>query len=134
MYAFPVGGCDGMSVSPVGMARALRSTALESPAGIGGRVNLTHAISCGLRVPFLTRCYMATAHYSKALKRFRSQGGTWEFRRDADGRWRWQRIDIDGNVVGSSPHSYRHLLECVSNAQAEGYSPASNSRFVSWPA
>ena len=76
---------------------------------------------------------MANARRRSTLK-LAGSAATWEFYREPDGRWRWQRVDSDGKVVGMSPHSYRHLLECLSNAKSEGCTDEAPSRFMSWPA
>jgi hypothetical protein len=57
----------------------------------------------------------------------------WEFYRDPEG-WRWRQVDGRGAVYKASLQAFRHLLECVANAKAEGYGPESDVRFVSWPA
>jgi hypothetical protein len=79
---------------------------------------------------------MATTHRNppKRVKRGRNAGGIWEFYRDSDGRWRWQRIDGDLGIVSLSAHGYRHFVECLASAQAEGYTAESEFRVFSWPA
>ena len=52
---------------------------------------------------------------------YRHSGGWWDFFREPDGQWRWQRIDGDGNLVALSPASHPSLDDCVTSAQADGF-------------
>jgi hypothetical protein len=63
----------------------------------------------------------------------RKKAGTWQFYRGSDGEWRWKRVDGDGGIIGLSVRSYRHLIECLADARAEGCTADSQSRFMNWP-
>ena len=45
----------------------------------------------------------------------------WRFYRDVRGRWRWQRISVQREVIAESPTGYRTYEECLADAQASGY-------------
>jgi hypothetical protein len=53
--------------------------------------------------------------------RRRRTGNRWDFFQDPDGRWRWQRLDADGDLAALSPTSFRYAIECVRSAQADGF-------------
>jgi hypothetical protein len=52
---------------------------------------------------------------------YRQSGVWWDFFRQADGQWRWQQIDGDGNVMALSAASHPSLDDCVSSAEADGF-------------
>ncbi|MGH8631001.1 MAG: hypothetical protein ACREU7_09585 [Burkholderiales bacterium] len=52
---------------------------------------------------------------------YRQSGIWWDFFREPDGQWRWQRIDCDGNLVALSPASHPSLDDCVTSAEADGF-------------
>jgi hypothetical protein len=64
---------------------------------------------------------MRRAERNRLMKSARIVDDRWEFYRDPEGRWRWQKLDDDGSVTRLSSYSYGHLLECVSNAREQGY-------------
>lgn len=75
---------------------------------------------------------MASAKPGRTRRIRSDRTGTWELYREPDGRWRWKRIDEDGEVIALSPQSYRHLLECLADARADGCTEG-RFRFMSWP-
>jgi uncharacterized protein YegP (UPF0339 family) len=45
----------------------------------------------------------------------------WEIYQDRNLQWRWRRISPNGNIVGASAESYVNRIDCVKNAQRNGY-------------
>jgi hypothetical protein len=75
---------------------------------------------------------MATTTNDRAPRTRIRRSGIWEFHREPDGRWRWQRVDDDGSMIAFSAHTFHHLLECLADARADGCTEE-QSRFMSWP-
>ncbi|EPT3118818.1 YegP family protein [Pseudomonas aeruginosa] len=46
---------------------------------------------------------------------------TWEIYKDKAGEWRWTRTASNGRIVGASSQGYVNRVDCVSNAQRNGY-------------
>jgi len=61
-------------------------------------------------------CATRTAHIQ-----YRQSGRWWDFFREADGQWRWQQVDGDGNVTALSAASHPSLDDCVKSAEADGF-------------
>lgn len=49
------------------------------------------------------------------------QDDTWEFYKDSECQWRWRRTASNGRIVGSSSQGYANKLDCIANAQRNGY-------------
>lgn len=46
----------------------------------------------------------------------------WFFEKDGKGEWRWTRkVAANGKTVGASTEGYKNRLDCVKNAQRNGY-------------
>jgi hypothetical protein len=45
----------------------------------------------------------------------------WRFKTASSGRWVWQRVSGEGNVVSQSDLDFRLLEECAADAQRSGY-------------
>jgi hypothetical protein len=45
----------------------------------------------------------------------------WDFYQDPETRWRWQRMDRNGEVQALSTGSYDNLIDCLANAITAGY-------------
>jgi len=50
-----------------------------------------------------------------------SEIGGWRFKTASSGRWVWQRVSGEGNVVSQSDLDFRLLEECAADAQRSGY-------------
>jgi hypothetical protein len=50
-----------------------------------------------------------------------SQGEGWAFKTASSGRWVWQRVSGEGDVVSQSDLDFRLLEECAADAQRCGY-------------
>jgi uncharacterized protein YegP (UPF0339 family) len=46
---------------------------------------------------------------------------TWEFYKDNAGEWRWNRKAPNGRTVGAATQGYVNRVDCVANAQRNGY-------------
>ena len=46
---------------------------------------------------------------------------TWEFYKDKKGEWRWRRTAANGRIVGASTEGYINKIDCVANAERNGY-------------
>lgn len=46
---------------------------------------------------------------------------TWEFYKDAAGKWRWRKTENNGKIVGSSSESFSSRSNAVANARIMGY-------------
>ena len=45
----------------------------------------------------------------------------WEIYTDSVNEWRWRRTASNGRIVGASSQGYKNRVDCVSNAQRNGY-------------
>lgn len=45
----------------------------------------------------------------------------WEFYKDSRELWRWRRTAANGRIVGASTEGYINRVDCVENAQRNGY-------------
>ena len=45
----------------------------------------------------------------------------WKIYKDEKGEWRWTRTSPNGNIVGASSESYKNKLDCIANAERNGY-------------
>lgn len=45
----------------------------------------------------------------------------WEFYKDKLGEWRWRRTASNGRIVGAATEGYKNHLDCVANAERNGY-------------
>jgi hypothetical protein len=50
-----------------------------------------------------------------------SQIEGWTFKTASSGRWVWQRVSGEGDVVSRSDLDFRLLEECAADAQRSGY-------------
>jgi hypothetical protein len=48
----------------------------------------------------------------------------WTFFKDGLGKWRWRRSEANAACAAESQLAFKHLLDCVKDAQANGYNPA----------
>lgn len=39
--------------------------------------------------------------------------------KDKVNEWRWQRISINGNIVGASSEGYKNKSDCIDNAERQ---------------
>ena len=51
----------------------------------------------------------------------KGQNDTWEFYKDKKGEWRWRRTATNGRIVGASSEGYINRVDCVANAERNGY-------------
>ena len=49
------------------------------------------------------------------------QSERWTFKTASSGRWVWQRVSGQGDVVSQSDLDFRLLEECAADAQRSGY-------------
>jgi len=45
----------------------------------------------------------------------------WRFYTDTSGRWRWQHLSMQREVIAESSKSYRDYEECLADAKDKGY-------------
>ena len=45
----------------------------------------------------------------------------WEFYKDKNNEWRWRSIASNGKIVGASTEGFKNLLDCIANAELNGY-------------
>lgn len=45
----------------------------------------------------------------------------WFIEKDSKGEWRWTRKATNGKTVGASTEGYKNKLDCIKNAQRNGY-------------
>ena len=50
-----------------------------------------------------------------------SQIEGWTFKTASSGRWVWQRVSGEGDVMSQSDLDFRLLEECAADAQRSGY-------------
>ena len=49
------------------------------------------------------------------------ENDVWQFYKDKQNEWRWRRIASNGRIVGASSQGYQNRLDCVANAEREGF-------------
>jgi len=49
----------------------------------------------------------------------------WDFKKDGDGCWRWQRQSLRHEMIEEGRTAFRKFEECVADAQRRGYTGVS---------
>ncbi|MCO6500522.1 MAG: DUF1508 domain-containing protein [Vicingus serpentipes] len=53
---------------------------------------------------------------------------TWEIYQDKRKEWRWRRTASNGRIVGASTEGYINRIDCILNAERNGYLADSPSK------
>ena len=52
----------------------------------------------------------------------KTKSDKWEFFKDRKKEWRWRRVARNGRIVGASSEGYKNRVDCVANAEHNGFS------------
>jgi uncharacterized protein YegP (UPF0339 family) len=58
---------------------------------------------------------------ASSIRQSGSDNDHWEFYKDPVGMWHWRRVAGNNRIVGSSTEGYHHRVDCVANAERNGF-------------